>query len=78
MTMEVFLVALTLAFADEPMPAPDRSVVEEAQQFNTELEELLDHLRSLPAPVEETVDAPEATNPATVIAEASPPVEPEP
>jgi hypothetical protein len=46
MIMELLLLALALALAEEP----ERGVVEEAQQLNVELEELLIHLRSLPAP----------------------------
>ena len=44
--MELLLLALALAVAEEP----ERTAVEEAQQLNLELDELLAHLQSLPAP----------------------------
>ena len=50
--MELLRLALALAVAEEP----ERSAVEEAQQLNVELEELLTHLRSLPAPESQAQD----------------------
>ena len=46
--MELLLLALALALAEEP--EPERTAVEEARQLNAELEQLLAHLQSLPAP----------------------------
>ena len=46
---------MAIAFALAAAEEPERTVVEEAQQLNIELEELLTHLRSLPAPTQAPV-----------------------
>ena len=51
--MEFIFMAIAFALADAE--EPERTVVEEAQQLNIELEELLTHLRSLPAPTQAPV-----------------------
>ena len=53
MTKEFLFVAIAFALADAE--EPERTVVEEAHQLNLELEELLTHLRSLPAPTQAPV-----------------------
>ena len=53
--MEFIFMAIAFALAEAPEPEPERTVVEEAQQLNIELEELLTHLRSLPAPTQAPV-----------------------
>ena len=51
--MEFIFMAIAFALADAE--EPERTVVEEAQQLNIELEELLTPLRSLPAPTQAPV-----------------------
>ena len=51
--MEFIFMAIAFALADAE--EPERTVVEEAQQLNIELEELLTHLRSVPAPTQAPV-----------------------
>ena len=51
--MEFIFMAIAFALADAE--EPERTVVEDAQQLKIELEELLTHLRSLPAPTQAPV-----------------------
>lgn len=69
--MELLLLALALALAEEP----ERGVVEEAQQLNVELEELLIHLRSLPAPESQAQDIEQPDETATPTDTATPTAE---
>lgn len=72
--MEFIFMAIAFALADAPeQPEPELTVVEEAQRLNAELEELLTHLRSLPAPEEEPLHAENPTQDTATDTAAPPP-----